>query len=125
MLLPVLTNELVCVVKEMKTLTLTYKLGVTNLNFTVGLTENTDHTGRKKNDWFLPRTLRVKDKAVENSAEAEFVDFIFVKDASVEKYTALSFAAPGQVPPPAIRGLLSQTLIEQLYGERKIKETIK
>ena len=39
LLLPVLTNRLVCVVKDMRTLTLTYKIGVTNLDFTLGLSE--------------------------------------------------------------------------------------
>lgn len=38
--LPRLTKDLVCVVKDMHTITLTYKLGITNLEFTVGLTEN-------------------------------------------------------------------------------------
>lgn len=77
MKLPSLTEELVCVVKDMQTLTLTYKIGVTNLDFTIGLTENIDFEGNKINDWFLPRTLRVRDKAIENSPSAEFVDFIF------------------------------------------------
>ena len=75
MQLPALTNSLVCVVKEMNTVTLTYKVGVTNLNFTIGLTENIDCMGNKINEWLLPRTLRVKDKAIENSAYAEFIDF--------------------------------------------------
>ena len=83
LLLPELTNSLVCVVKNMTTLTLTYKLGVTNLDFTIGLTENVDYNGNKINDWFLPRTLRVKDKSIENSDSAELVDFIFAKDASM------------------------------------------
>lgn len=77
--LPMLTNSLVCVVKNMQTLTLTYKMGLTNVDFTVGLTENLDFSGNKINDWFLPRTLRVKDKSIENSGYAEFVDFIFLK----------------------------------------------
>lgn len=65
-MLPALTNNVVCVVKDMKTVTLTYKIGVTNLDFTIGLSENLDLEGNKINDWFLPRTLRVKDKAIES-----------------------------------------------------------
>lgn len=68
-MLPALTNNVVCVVKDMKTVTLTYKIGVTNLDFTIGLSENLDLEGNKINDWFLPRTLRVKDKAIESSAD--------------------------------------------------------
>ena len=48
--LPELTNEMVCVLKNMETMTITYKLSVTNLEFTLGLTENKDNTGSKIND---------------------------------------------------------------------------
>ena len=48
--LPELTNEMVCVLKDMETMTITYKLSVTNLEFTLGLTENKDNTGSKIND---------------------------------------------------------------------------
>ena len=112
LLLPVLTNSLVCVVKDMKTLTLTYKLGVTNLDFTIGLTENVDFEGIKINDWFLPRTLRVKDKAIENSSGAEFVDFIFSKDASMDKYDTMAFSEDGKKIPETIKELLSEKLLE-------------
>ena len=71
-MLPALTNNVVCVVKDMKTVTLTYKIGVTNLDFTIGLSENLDLEGNKINDWFLPRTLRVKDKAIESIFSAAF-----------------------------------------------------
>ena len=112
LLLPALTNSLVCVVKDMKTLTLTYKLGVTNLDFTIGLTENVDFEGNKINDWFLPRTLRVKDKSIENSSSAEFVDFIFSKDASMDKYDTMAFSEGGQEIPETIKKLLNERLLE-------------
>ena len=112
LLLPVLTNSLVCVVKDMRTLTLTYKLGVTNLDFTIGLTENVDFQGNKINDWFLPRTLRVKDKAIENSSGAEFVDFIFAKDASMDRYDTMAFSEGGKMIPETIKKLLSEKLLE-------------
>lgn len=111
LLLPVLTNSLVCVVKDMKTLTLTYKLGVTNLDFTIGLTENIDFEGNKINDWFLPRTLRVKDKSIENSTSAEFVDFIFSKDASMDKYDAMAFSEGSKEVPNTVKGFLSEKLL--------------
>ena len=50
--LPELTNEMVCVLKDMQTMTITCKLSVTNLEFTLGLTENTDRGGNKINDGF-------------------------------------------------------------------------
>lgn len=110
-LLPSLTNSLVCVVKDMKTLTLTYKIGVTNLNFTIGLTENLDFEGNKINDWFLPRTLRVKDKAIENSSDAAFVDFIFSKDASLDKYNTITFSDNSKAIPDTVKGMLAESLL--------------
>lgn len=113
LLLPLLTNSMVCVVKDMKTMTLTYKLGITNLNFTVGLTENVDFEGNKINDWFLPRTLRVKDKAIENSDSAEFVDFIFMKDASMDKYNTLVFSDDNKEMPNSIKIMLDEKLQQE------------
>lgn len=118
-LLPALTNRLVCVVKELRTVTLVYKLGVTNLDFTIGLTENLDPLGNKLNDWFLPRTLRVKDKAIERSAHAEFIDFIFSKNATESCYHQMTFREENKTPPDAIKKFLSPELITQLYGPQQ------
>lgn len=87
--LPELTNNIVCILKNMQTVTVIYKLSVTNLEFTLGLIENTDDKGKKINDFFLPMSLRVEDSSVEKSNDGEIVDFIFSKDASVAKYDAL------------------------------------
>lgn len=114
-LLPTLTNNLVCVVKDMNTISLTYKLGVTNLDFTIGLTENYDLNGNKVNNWFSPRTLRVRDKAIENSADAEFIDFIFAKDASKDMYSKITYSDKNKKPPTIIKNFLSGDLIELLY----------
>lgn len=116
-MLPALTNNVVCVVKDMKTVTLTYKIGVTNLDFTIGLSENLDLEGNKINDWFLPRTLRVKDKAIESSADAEFIDFIFSKDASVDKYSTMTYADKDKKPPLVIKDFLSDDLVKYLFLE--------
>lgn len=114
-LLPTLTNNLVCVVRDMSTISLTYKIGVTNLDFTIGLTENYDLNGNKVNNWFLPRTLRVRDKAIENSADAEFIDFIFAKDASKDMYSKITYFDKSKKPPTIIKNFLSGDLIELLY----------
>lgn len=82
-MLPALTNNVVCVVKDMKTVTLTYKIGVTNLDFTIGLSENLDLEGNKINDWFLPRTLRVKDKAIE-SKETGITVYIICNEHQID-----------------------------------------
>ena len=105
--LPLLTNSLVCIVKDLATVTLTYKIGVTNLKFTLGLTLNVDSNGNKINDWYLPRTLRVKDKAIENSMFSEFVDFIFVRDASESTYSTLSFSLGTRSLPLFLHGIIN------------------
>ena len=48
--LPELTNDMVCILKDMQTVTIIYKLSVTNLEFTLGLTENVYSQGKKFND---------------------------------------------------------------------------
>lgn len=45
--LPELTNGLVCILKDMKTVRITYKLSVTNLEFTLGLTKIRTRMERK------------------------------------------------------------------------------
>ena len=47
--LPELTNEMVCVLKNMETITITYKLSVTNLEFTGSVTRKPKrYTGKKR-----------------------------------------------------------------------------
>ena len=106
--LPELTNDMVCILKDMETLRIIYKLSVTNLEFTLGLTENTDNNGNKINDYFLPMTLRVKDSSVEKSSDGEAVDFIFAKDASISKYDTLLVEDKSKTIPDCIKHLISE-----------------
>ena len=108
--LPELTNDMVCILKEMQTVTIIYKLSVTNLEFTLGLTENTDVNGKKINDFFLPMSLRVEDTSVEKSNDGEIVDFIFSKDASVAKYDTLLVEDKNKMIPDNIKHLISEKL---------------
>lgn len=119
MTLPKLTTSDVIAVRNLRTLTLTYKIGVTNLDFTIGLTENIDRQGSKINDWFLPRTLRVKDKAFENSEDAEAVDFIFSKNASSGSYDTLCFSSSSSQIPENIKHPLSVSLLDELHIQTK------
>lgn len=111
--LPELTNDIVCILKDMQTLTIVYKLSVTNLEFTLGLTENTDAQGNKINDFFLPMSLRVEDSSVEKSDDGEIVDFIFSKDASIAKYDELVVMDEDKSIPNSISHLIEQTF----YGD--------
>lgn len=105
--LPELTNDMVCILKDMQTVTIIYKLSVTNLEFTLGLTENTDDEGNKINDFFLPMSLRVEDASVEKSNDGEIVDFIFSKDASVARYDTLMVEDKSKTIPESIKHLVS------------------
>lgn len=107
--LPELTNDMVCILKGMQTVTIIYKLSVTNLEFTLGLIENVDASGKKINNFFLPMSLRVEDSSVEKSNDGEIVDFIFSKDASVSKYDSLLVKDEYKVIPESVRHLVENS----------------
>lgn len=105
--LPELTNDMVCILKDMQTVTIIYKLSITNLEFTLGLTENTDSKGNKLNGLFLPMSLRVEDSSVEKSNDGEVVDYIFSKEACMAKYDTLLFEDEHKTIPESVRHLIS------------------
>ena len=105
---------MVCILKDMQTVTIIYKLSVTNLEFTLGLTENVDAKGNKINDFFLPMSLRVEDSSVKKSNDGEVVDFIFSKDASVTKYENLLVKDEHKTIPESIRHLISDSFYNDL-----------
>lgn len=110
--LPELTNTMVCIIKNLNTLTIVYKLGVTNLEFTLGLTENIDPAGNKINSLFLPMSLRVEDSSIEKSADGEIVDFIFSKDASVLKYDTMLVEDKTKTIPKSVKDLVLEEFYE-------------
>ena len=114
--LPELTNDTVCILKDMQTLTIVYKLSVTNLEFTLGLTENTDDKGNKINDFFLPMSLRVEDSSVEKSNDGEVVDFIFSRDASVSRYETLLVKDESKNIPNCIKHLIKENFYDDSNG---------
>ena len=114
--LPELTNDTVCILKDMRTLTIVYKLSVTNLEFTLGLTENTDDKGNKINDFFLPMSLRVEDSSVEKSNDGEVVDFIFSRDASVSRYETLLVKDESKNIPNCIKHLIKENFYDDSNG---------
>ena len=115
--LPELTNDMVCILKDMQTVTIIYKLSITNLEFTLGLTENVDNQGKKINDFFLPMSLRVKDTSVEKSNDGEIVDFIFSKDASKTKYDSMLVEDKHKTIPSCIKYLISDSFYKKEENE--------
>lgn len=107
--LPELTQDFVCILKDMKTVTITYKLSVTNLEFTLGLTENIDNHGKKINDFFLPMSLRVEDSSVRKSNDGYIIDFIFSKEACLTQYDSLLVEDKRKSIPKCIRHLINDS----------------
>lgn len=113
--LPELTNDIVCILKDMQTVTIIYKLSITNLEFTLGLTENTDDRGKKINDFFFPMPLRVEDSSVQKSNNAEIVDFIFSKNASMATYDTLLVEDKNKLIPESIKHLISEKFFNKSH----------
>ena len=107
--LPELTNDMICILKDLKTRTIIYKLSVTNLEFTLGLTENIDKQGNRINEYFLPMSLRVRDASIEKSRDGNIVDFIFYKDASIGKYNQLLVKDENKIIPETIKHLIADS----------------
>ena len=93
-------------------MTVIYKLSVTNLEFTLGLTENTDSIGNKIDDFFAPMSLRVEESSVKRSKEAEIVDFIFSKDASADRYDTLLVEDKRKTIPDNVKPLINKSFYE-------------
>lgn len=119
--LPQLTTDVVCVVKDMHTVSITYKLGISNLEFTVGLTENTDAAGNRINNWLIPRTLRINDKAIEASADAQFIDMIFSKNAPDSLYGTVCYADQKVPIPNKVLPLLDDALKTTLSVDHELQ----
>lgn len=114
--LPELTSNIICILKDMQTVTIIYKLNVTNLEFTLGLIENIDSKGNKINDFFLPMSLRVEDSSVEKSNGGEVVDYIFSKDASVAEYDVLLFEDDQKTIPKSVWHMINKKFYNDLNG---------
>ena len=105
---------MVCILKNIQTTTLVYKLGMTNLEFTLGLTENLDRDGNKVNDYFLPMSLRVESTSVEKCEAGGIVDFIFSKNAKHVKYDAILVQDSNKDIPECVHNLLHENLLPHL-----------
>lgn len=110
--LSVITKEQVCVLKDLHTVSFTYRIGLTNLNFTLCLTEDSNISGQTLSAYYVPRSFRVKDKSIENSRNGEFVDFIFEKSAADAIYDKLNYADPEKKIPMCLKGKISDKFFE-------------
>ena len=97
---------------DMSTSTYLYKIGLTDLDLTLGLTDNFDPNGNKVNNCLIPRTLRIKDKAIENSRGGDFVDFILSKSAADTNYDTVGFEDRSKAFPESFMKFLSPALAQ-------------
>lgn len=80
------TTDVVAVVEDLYTDSITYKIGVTDLKFVLGLV-NSD----KRPLWYVPQTMRVTDKAFERCGSAAFANMILCKQVNAKKYTQILY----------------------------------
>ena len=105
---------MVCILKDMQTVTIMYKISITNLEFTLGLIENLNNYGKRINDLFLPMSLRVEDSSIKKSTDGEIVDFIFENDASKTKYSNLIVKDESKNIPNSVYHLINESFYSSL-----------
>ena len=112
--LPELTTKQIYIINNLKTLTLVYRYGLTNFNFTLGLTEYIDKKNNIIKETFIPRTLRSNDNAPKYNTDNLNcnVSFIFEKDASKRIYTTLLFREYATSIPLNIKHLIDSSFYE-------------
>ncbi len=88
----VIDSEVV-VLENITTDTFTYRFGVTDLVFTIGLSEVTDKNGEAVGNCYFARTLRIDD-SFSKSANALEVNFILSKPNSQQLYSTVTYSDP-------------------------------
>ena len=110
--LPELTTKPVCVLKDMKTYTYSYKVCLTDFEFTLALVDkNNNHR-----NLFVPMSLRIEGKSIDWSLDGDIVDFIFCKDASIDKYDSLLVKDDNKKIPLSVKHLVNP----KFYGDQKL-----
>ena len=117
--LPNLTNEAVFIIEDMSTESKIYKIGVSNLDFTLGVMENRDITTNKIiNNFLIPVTFRIRgEKDVDKNPNVYIVDFILMKDNPYNKYDKIYFGSADKI------SLLQQNIL-QLIDHKLIESTV-
>lgn len=100
-----LTNQLVCVLVFTETKTVLYKLSLSNFEFTLCLVDGFDEDEKML---LFPMSLRVEKNSLERSKDGYFVDFIFSKRPSDEKYNTLEFKRGSNKIPDSVCGLIDE-----------------
>ncbi len=85
------TNSEIFILEDTKTMTFTYKFGLTDLECTVCLSNDVDKTGKKVSRYYIARSLRVED-SFDKAANAFEVQYIFSKPGGNWLYDTVMYA---------------------------------
>lgn len=111
-----LVDQQVVVLEDLRTKTFTYQIGVTDLAITLCLEKELKNSPRNPVfGIYYPRSLRVDEKAIDKSDRAEFVDFIFAKNISIDsnsKYHEIVFRNDNREIPANIKKFIADSLWE-------------
>lgn len=103
--LPEMTNSTVCVLKDVQTESVLLKIALSNLDFTLGLVK--DEKMIPSHPVYVPQTMRVKDKSIERSGQAEFIDFVFMRQYGENLYTTRTFCDSSKTIPLSIESMIN------------------
>ena len=113
-----LTHEAVIILEELPSKTHLFKLGMTNIDFTIGIDETTNRFSQyslvKKGKVCYPRSLRIKDKSIEKSRRCFFVDSIFSKEIRQRRYVQPLLIPNNSRINSAIESYLRPSLVKEL-----------
>lgn len=84
------TDSEIFILEDLTTNTFTYRFGLTELNFTLCLNEDTDFFGNIVSDKYVVRSLRIEDSVLRSSVAYE-VQYIFAKRNDEELYNSLKY----------------------------------
>lgn len=89
--LPKMTESEGFILEDIKTQSVTFKFGFTDLHFTLCLREDLDDSGVKKSDYYLPQSFRVENSFSKSSNVYE-IHAILEKKNSDKKYNVLKYS---------------------------------
>ncbi len=81
------------ILEDTTTRTFTYKFGLTDLELTMCLSEDTDSDGNLIGDHYIARSLRVED-CFDRSEDVFIVRFIFARGNDERKYSTVMYQEP-------------------------------
>lgn len=114
--LPELTKRDAFIIEDMSSGSRIYKIGVTNLDFSLGVIENRDSKTNKLIDKFLiPTTFRIRgDSDFNNNSNVYQIDLILMKDNLNKKYDTVCF---GDINNIALETEVKELIDEGLFNK--------